>query len=179
MSGIHLTCGFRSGAAQAHIKAWGSIDSASRPNSANSTDGNDSNGGAGDDRGSVALELVLLTPLVLVLVVFVAFCGRLTRAEAIVRDAAAAGARAASLRQQPSTARSDATAAVLSNLAGHTSTCPVPVVSVDTTSLRPGGRVSVEVRCVVPLRDLALLDVPGSRTVTARSAEVVDAWRGG
>ena len=158
---------FRSGGAEAHVQAWDSI---------NGTDGND---GTGHDGGSVALELVLLTPLVLVLIVFVAFCGRLTRAEAIVRDAAAAGARAASLRQQPSTARADATAAVLINLAGHTSTCPAPTVSVDTSSLRPGGQVSVEVRCVVPLRDLALLGVPGSRTVTARSVEVVDAWRGG
>jgi hypothetical protein len=154
---------FRSGVAEAHIQAWDSIDSTDRTG----------------DRGSVALELVLLTPLVLVLIVFVAFCGRLTRAEAIVRDAAAAGARAASLRQQPFTARADATAAVLSNLVGHSSTCPAPTVTVDTSSLRPGGQVSVEVRCVVPLRDLALLGVPGSRTVTARSVEVVDAWRGG
>ena len=120
------TSRFRSGAAEAHIQAWDSIDSTDRHTGR---------------RGSVALELVLLTPLVLVLIVFVAFCGRLTRAEAIVRDAAAAGARAASLRQQPSTARADATAAVLSNLAGHTSTCPAPTMSVDTSSLRPGGQV--------------------------------------
>jgi hypothetical protein len=158
---------FRSGAAEAHVQAWDPIDR---------TEGTD---GTGHDRGSVALELVLLTPLVLVLIVFVAFCGRLTRAETIVRDAAAAGARAASLRQQPSPARADATAAVLSNLAEHAGTCPAPTVTVDTSSLRPGGQVSVEVRCPVPLRDLALLGVPGSRTVTARSVEVVDSWRGG
>ena len=90
------------------------------------------------DGGSVALELVLLTPVVLVLIVFVVFCGRTSRAESLVRDAAAAGARAASLRQQPSSARSDALAAVQASLAGHSTTCSAPQVSVDTTALSLG-----------------------------------------
>jgi Flp pilus assembly protein TadG len=131
------------------------------------------------EEGSVALELVLLTPLVLVLVLFVTFCGRVTRAEAIVRDAAAAGARAASLRQRAAAAQADAHAAVLTSLSGHVGTCPTPAVLVDTAALRPGGRVAVEVRCATPLHDLGLLGVPGSRTVVARSVEVIDAWRGG
>jgi Flp pilus assembly protein TadG len=127
----------------------------------------------------VSLELVLLTPALIVLILFVAFCGRLTRAESIVRDAAAAGARAASLRQQPAAARADASAAVLASLAGQPTVCPNPVVSVDTSGLRPGGQVAVEVRCDTRLSDLALLGVPGTRTTTARSVEVVDRWRGG
>ena len=131
------------------------------------------------DGGSVALELVLLTPVVLVLIVFVVFCGRTSRAESLVRDAAAAGARAASLRQQPSTARTDALAAVQASLAGHSTTCSAPQVSVDTTALRPGGQVLVRVSCTTRLGDLALLGIPGSRTFTATSVEVVDRWRGG
>jgi Flp pilus assembly protein TadG len=127
----------------------------------------------------VALELVLVTPLVLVLILFVVFCGRWTRAEALVRDAAAAGARAASLRQQPSSARADAVAAVQASLAGHATTCPRPAVAVDTTGLQPGGQVAVQVTCRTRLSDLALLGVPGSRTFSARSVEVVDRWRGG
>ena len=109
----------------------------------------------------MALELVLLTPLVLVLIVFVAFCGRLTRAEAIVRDAAAAGARAASLRQQPSTARADATAAVLEQPRRTHEHVPGADGLGRHLIAATWGQVSVEVRCVVPLRDLALLGVPG------------------
>ena len=127
----------------------------------------------------MAIELVLLTPVVLVLIVFVVFCGRTSRAQSIVRDAAAAGARAASLRQQPTTARADAVAAVTASLAGHSSTCASPAVVVDTSALRPGGRVEVRVSCTAKLSDLALLGVPGSRTFTATSVEVVDLWRGG
>ena len=56
---------------------------------------------------------------------------------------------------------------------------PLPQVSVDTTALRPGGQVLVRVSCTARLSDLALLGVPGSRTFTATSVEVVDRWRGG
>jgi Flp pilus assembly protein TadG len=122
---------------------------------------------------------VLVTPLVLVLILFVVFCGRWTRAEALVRDAAAAGARAASLRQQPSSARADAVAAVQTSLAGHRTSCPRPAVTVDTSGLRPGGQVAVQVTCRTSLSDLALLGVPGSKAFSARSVEVVDRWRGG
>lgn len=132
-----------------------------------------------DQSGSVAVELVLLTPVVVVLILFVVFCGRTTRAQSLVRDAAAAGSRAASLRQQPAAARADAMAAVASSLAGHRSTCPSPVVAVDTSALRPGGQVAVRVTCTASLSDLALLGVPGSRTFTASSVEVVDLRRGG
>ncbi len=155
---------FRSGRARAHIPACEPLTPTSR---------------ARGEHGSMALELVLVTPLVLVLVLFVAFCGRITRTQSIVRDAAAAGARAASLRQQPSAARSDAEAAVLASLAGHASACASSTVRVDTSLLRPGGQVSVEVSCSASLSDLALLGVPGSRTLTARSVEVVDRRRGG
>jgi Flp pilus assembly protein TadG len=135
---------------------------------------------AGDrQRGSVALELVLVTPLVLVLIVFVVFCGRVARAEAIVRDAASAGARAASLRQKPATARADAVAAVHANLSSHRTTCPSPRISVDTSGLRPGGQVAVQVTCEPSLSDLALLGLPGSRRISERSVEVVDVRRGG
>lgn len=131
------------------------------------------------DAGSVALELVLVAPVVLVLVLFVVLCGRLTSAQALVRDAAAAGARAASLRQHPIAARADATSAVMVSLAGHGTTCPRPRVVVDTTALRPGGQVVVEVSCTASLSDLALVGVPGTRTLTARSVQVVDRRRGG
>ena len=89
------------------------------------------------------------------------------------------GARAASLRQQPSSARADAVAAVHASLAGHATTCPRPAVTVDTAGLRPGGQVAVQVTCRARLSDLALLGVPGTKTFSARSVEVVDRWRGG
>ena len=51
-----------------------------------------------------------------------------------------------------------------------------PTVAVDTSNWRPGGIVSVEVSCEVATSDLAPL-LPGSYTVTARSAAVIDSRR--
>ena len=152
---------FRSRPGRAHIRAWSTRHRL--------------NGEA----GSVSLELVLMTPVVLALVVLVVVCGRITRAEAIVRSAAAAGARAASIRQEPGAARADAVAAVRANLDGVATTCSDPSVSVDVGDLRPGGQVSVQVTCEARLSDLVLVGLPGARRLSARSIEVVDRWRGG
>ncbi len=99
---------FRSGPASAHIQSCPSRTKRPRFISRDRRSSSRDRRSNPRDRGSVSLELVLVTPLVLVLIVFVVFCGRLTRAEALVRAAAAAGARAASLRQSPGTARVDA-----------------------------------------------------------------------
>jgi hypothetical protein len=50
---------------------------------------------------------------------------------------------------------------------------------VTANGLRPGGAVTVTVSCTVPLSDLLLLGVPGSRTVSASATSPVDQWRGG
>ncbi|HEX9258761.1 MAG TPA: TadE family protein [Acidimicrobiales bacterium] len=131
------------------------------------------------ERGSVATELVLVAPLVIVLLLAVGYAGRVTRAQTQVRHTAAQAARAASLRQLPANAIADAQAVAASALSSSKVSCASLDVNVDTSQLRPGGRVVVEVRCRASLGDLALLGVPGSRTLTARSVEVIDSRRGG
>jgi Flp pilus assembly protein TadG len=132
------------------------------------------------DEGSVpTLELVLLTPVLLALLLFVVFAGRVGRTEQLVHDAVAAGARAASLRQDPDAARADATAVVTSTLAGSGVVCPDPAVSFPTLDLRPGGMVTIVVVCRVGTDQLTLLRVGPARTVSAHATEVVDSYRAG
>ena len=130
------------------------------------------------DNGSVAVEVVLVTPALVVLLLFVVLGGRLTGAQSRVRHAAASAARAASLRGSPGTAAADAVAAARADLERAGIECDgAPAVEVSGT-LEPGTRVTVTVRCQVPLRDLGLLGL-GSlvHEVSATSAEVVDARR--
>lgn len=127
----------------------------------------------------MAVELVLITPLVVVLLLFVAFGGRVVRAEAAVRHAADRAARAASLRQAPAAATAAARSVALDELAASPLSCMSPTVTVDTGSLGPGGQVRVTVTCTARLGDLGLLGVPGSKRFSATSAEVIDARRGG
>jgi Flp pilus assembly protein TadG len=62
------------------------------------------------DKGSVAVEVVLITPVLVVLLLLVVLGGRLTGAQSRVRHAAASAARAASLRSSLSAAEADAIA---------------------------------------------------------------------
>jgi Flp pilus assembly protein TadG len=130
------------------------------------------------DLGSVAVELTLLVPLFVVLLLAIVHGGRILHARTQVRAAAHSAARAASLARTRSAASSAAQTAALQNRTSGTS-CRSMRVDVDLADFHPGGAVAVTVHCRTNLSDLGLLGVPGSRTISARSVEVVDRWRAG
>lgn len=127
------------------------------------------------DRGSVAVEIVLLTPVLVIFVLFAVFGGRATEAMSDVRHAADQGARAASM---VSRGRMDSVAreAVLTDLRNRNITCAAPGIE---TSLDASRRyVTVAVTCRPDDRDLGLLDV-SMPELRASSTEVIDTYRGG
>lgn len=132
-----------------------------------------------DERGSAAVEMAIIAPALIILLLVVVFAGRVAQANAEVRRAAGEGARAASLAQQPAAADAAARNAVEANLSARGVSCVELHVEVDTSRIAPGGEVSVSVRCVTTMSDLALIGVPGQRTFEARSTEVIDRYRGG
>jgi Flp pilus assembly protein TadG len=129
------------------------------------------------DRGSVATEMVLLTPVLVLLLLFIAYAGRSGVAVEQVRHAADQGARAASLVRS-SAMSSAASSAVLADLRANGVSCGSPTVS--TTTGTSGGlrTVTVVVSCTVARSGLSLLGVD-IRTVSARSTEVIDRYRSG
>lgn len=130
------------------------------------------------ERGAVTTELVLVTPLVLVMLLFAVFAGRVAGARNDVVGAARDAARAASLSRTTAGARPAAEEAAAATLDDQEVTCEgSPRVSVDVADFVPGGTVAVEVACAIRLADLSLLGINGSRTVTARAVEVVDRYR--
>lgn len=130
------------------------------------------------ERGSAAVELAIIGPALVGLLLLVAVAGRITTADAVVRRAAADAARTGSLRATPSSAAAAATAAVATNLAGSQLRCVALSTVVDTDDFGPGGRLTVTVECTVDLSDVALLAMPGQRTLRAAAVEVVDRYRG-
>jgi Flp pilus assembly protein TadG len=130
-------------------------------------------------RGSVAVELVLVVPLFVVLLLAIAHGGRVLHAQTQVRAVAGEAARAASLARTPAeAARAAQSAAATARPAGGLG-CRSLGVELDASGFRPGGQVAVTVRCQASLSDLGLLGVPGSRSLSARSVEVIDQWRAG
>lgn len=126
------------------------------------------------DRGSGAVELVILVPVLLAVMCFVAFAGRTTVLKQKVEQAGAAGARAASLRTSPDSARRAAEGAVRWSLVDSATSCADLTIDVDTHRLQPGGVVAVTVACTVSAQGLAGFPLPADRTVTSRAAQVID-----
>lgn len=128
------------------------------------------------DRGSAAVELIVLVPVLLVLVLFVVFVGRLAQASTTVRHAADQAARSAS---QVSTGAMSgvATTTALSELAAGGLSCVAPEVHVSRNEVQGTSAIAVTVSCAVNRQALVPL-APGVHHVSATSTEVVDVRRG-
>lgn len=125
------------------------------------------------DKGSITIELAILTPLFALLLGFVVLVGRIQSGRADVEAAARAAARTISLSRDSATAipvaREDAEAVVRVGSPTCSSMGFVPTIV--------NGEVTVEVSCVVDLAAASLLPVPGSMTVTASASEIIDVHR--
>jgi Flp pilus assembly protein TadG len=131
-----------------------------------------------DGRGSATLELVLATPLLIMLLLLAVAFGRLATARANIDGAARAAARAASISRDPASAARAAHQATSATLGERRIICRQLTVTVETHQFAAGGRVAVDVTCTVDLADLTLLRLPGARTLHTRFVEPLDVFRG-
>ena len=130
-----------------------------------------------DEKGSLTVELVVLTPvLLLVLLVVVAF-GRVAEVRQQVVEAARAGAEAASVQPDAPGAQIQAEIDASVGTTGPIGTCGDRSVITDISHFHPGGYVRVTVACRVPLADLAVPGMPGATTVQASSKAPIDPYR--
>lgn len=133
--------------------------------------------GAMRDRGSASVELVVLTPMIMMLVLFIVHGGRVGTVAEQLRHAADQGARAASLvsaARQSSAAR----AAVMADLQRNGVGCADPTVRVVDSWTGRVRTVRVTVSCRIDSVGLALLGA-ASRRVSTSSTEAIDVYRGG
>lgn len=126
------------------------------------------------DQGSVAVELAIAIPMLVLVVLIVAATFVMGRATVDVNSAAAAGARAASLARNGNAATSAATSAARANLAGR---CARLSIDVATGGFRRGGQVRVTVSCTVTTRGLTGIGLPGSSTFKASATSPIDVYR--
>lgn len=129
------------------------------------------------ERGSVSVELVLLTPVLLLLLGLVVMTGRIGETRIGVGHAAQQAARAASLAGDPLVAQAQAHATAAANLDTLGVVCGELTVDLDTTRFAPGGDVTVAVTCTVDLSDVSFAGIPGQRILQADAIEVIDRYR--
>jgi Flp pilus assembly protein TadG len=124
----------------------------------------------------------LVAPALLAILALTVLAGRVVLTGGTVEQAAAAGARAASLTRGPSAATAAADSAVRRSIDEQHLHCAVVTVTVDTSgyAVRLGqpASVTVEASCQVRLAELALPGLPGRRILTARAVSPLDPYRG-
>ena len=133
-----------------------------------------------DERGSAAIEAVVVGPAVVLLLGLVIFGGRVALAHQTVQSVAADTARAASLERTTSRARTAATTAAEVGLRQQLP-CSTHELQLDLNGFRvpPGtpAAVSAHVTCRVSLSDLALPGLPGDITIQATMTSPLDTYR--
>jgi hypothetical protein len=128
-------------------------------------------GGRGD-AGSMALEVVLITPVLVVFMLMVVAFGRLVWVRGQVEAASRDAARAASLERELGPATDAAARVVDDQLLGRAD-C-TGGLDLPGTTFEAGGVVNVRLTCEVSYSQLGLLGIGASTTVTAESSAPLD-----
>lgn len=133
------------------------------------------------DRGSAAIELAILVPVVLVFLGGVIVAGRFSMARQATEAAAYNAARTASLARTGTTAARWGRDAAAESFASEGITCRTLTVTVDTSGFAiPAGQpatVRVSLTCEAEFADIALPGLPGTATLTSTFTSPLDTYR--
>lgn len=126
------------------------------------------------ERGSVTVELLLLTPVIVLIGLFALQMGRWSGAQIDVQHAADSAARAASMVSSTRMV-SEARSVVIADLLNRGAHCSNPSVSVTRNLSEPVRVVRVTVACWVNRAGALSLGMPRKK-VTAESLEYIDVF---
>jgi Flp pilus assembly protein TadG len=129
-------------------------------------------------RGTMALEMVILAPVLLLLFMFLLACGRYFQTSSLLESAARDGARSASQARSLPEAQSRVDEAVSTTMSQAIKSCKTTASGSITTGFVAGSPLSVEVTCTINYRDLGLLGLGGDTTITKRFTSSLDPYRG-
>jgi Flp pilus assembly protein TadG len=121
------------------------------------------------------VEVVLITPLLILAMSLIVAAARLAEARLQVDSAAVQASRAASTARGPAAAVASAQVIAQAALASRHITCSPLTVTAGLAGFRPGGQVRVQVSCTVPLAGLSLLHLPGTLTLHSQFVSPVGA----
>lgn len=129
--------------------------------------------------GSTSMSVVLLTPMMVLLLAFAVYAGRLSTVRQDVVSASQDAARAASVRQYPAAADADGRAAAEATLAMRDISCASLDITITSGGVADRSSVTATVTCEMNNSDIAGLGMPGTKVVSAVSTVAVDDYRGG
>jgi len=126
----------------------------------------------------MALEMALLTPLLVAFMMLMVGLGRIVEAQSQVDGAARDAARAASIGRTRAGADAEARTAAEATMSGQRHGCQGgPRTAVDFSQWRRGGQVSVSVKCDIDLGGLSLIGLAPAKTMTGTATAPIDTLR--
>lgn len=134
--------------------------------------------GRAGERGTMALELAILAPIMLMLFMFLMACGRYYQTASLLENAAREGARAASQARSVEDAEGRLNEAVQRAAGQAFRSCADTASGSITSGFEPGQTLTVEVTCTIDYRDLGLLGLSGDTVVSRQFSSSVDPYRG-
>ncbi|RYU13117.1 pilus assembly protein [Nocardioides iriomotensis] len=120
----------------------------------------------------MAVEVVILTPVLMMFVMLIAACGRYVAVQGDIQATARDAVRAASLERTVDAAHVAATRIVQQSLDDGTTCRPLGL-----SGFAAGGVVRVDLDCEVSYRGLGLIGLPGSVRVQTMSQAPIDIYR--
>ncbi|TCC30620.1 TadE/TadG family type IV pilus assembly protein [Kribbella sindirgiensis] len=130
------------------------------------------------ERGTMALEMVILAPVLLALFMFLLACGRYFQTSSLLESAARDAARGASQARSLQDAQARVDNAVSTTMSQAVASCKESAAGSITTGFAAGSPLSVEVSCTINYRDLGLLGLGGDTKITKRFTSSIDPYRG-
>jgi TadE-like protein len=136
------------------------------------------------EQGSMAIEMVILAPILIMFTMVVVAFGRYVVVRGDVEAASRDAVRAASLERSGTTAAEVAGRTAAISLNGRWTCAPSRLeVGADPAHTQAGGQfgagdiVSITLSCQVPWSDLGLIGLKGSKSVSATSDAPIDLYR--
>ena len=130
-----------------------------------------------DERGVMAIEVVLLTPVLVAAIVVILAGSRYVDARGQTSSAAFAAARAASLTTNQEAAVGAGRRAAETAVAQRGKACASLTVEIEAGDFRPGGDLRATVTCLADLSDLAGFGLPGSKSFTSTAVVPLEQYR--
>lgn len=131
----------------------------------------------GEDGNVDVIALIWLTPVLLAAACLIVAAGRISSAHQQLTYAAEAAAQSAALDRTPNQANDDARHVAETTLNDPTWCHNGPIIEIDTADFQAGGTVTVTLTCHARRDDLYGPFAPGSQTITAHAAAVIDTYR--
>lgn len=125
------------------------------------------------ERGSMAVEVVILVPILVAVMLLVVGFGRMVDIQGEVESVARDAVRAASLERNYLDGQAAANAVAQGGLPNSVACDPVNVLG----SYDPGSTLTVSLTCTVSLDGLGFAGFPGSKQMNAQASAPLDTFR--